>query len=203
MLHTLANNEQFAIKINPRCACRIVNKELTERWHHFAGRCAKTIWVHRNIAPSQWAKSFFFCNGINGGRCPIGITCTLRKKCHASGISTCCRKVETRDGSEKCVRNLDENACTVARVWLCTRCTAMLHIGERGETKCHNFATANSLDVGNERHTACVVFETWVVQTMSLGEVGIHVRLVLYRDMQGMPENLVRFSRDDAGPSNR
>ena len=77
----------------------------------------------------------------------------------------------------------------------------MLHVGESGETQCHNLATTNALDVGHERHATGVVFETWVVQTMSLGEIGIHVRLVLYRDMQGMPENLVRFSRDDAGPS--
>ncbi|CAB4640351.1 unannotated protein [freshwater metagenome] len=200
MLDALACNEDLAVEIDIGSTCGVIKEELTHGGHHGTSRCAKTIRVHRNIAPSERTKPFFGHDLFNSCNCSRNICSCLRKERNTHCIRTCSRKFEASNCAQECIRNLNENASAVTSVWLCTCCTAVLHVCESCETKRHDLTAANTLDVGNEGHTTCVVFKPRVVETVGSWEIWVHERRVLQEPCMAR-RRMRLFSRGDADPS--
>ena len=201
MLNPLACNEDLAIEINIDSTCGVIKEELTHGGHHGTSRCAKAIRVHWNIAPSERTKPFFSNNLFNSCNCSRNISSSLRKERNTHCIRTCSGKIEASNCAQERIRNLNENASAVTSVWLCTCCTAVLHVCQSCEAKRHDLATTNTFDVGNERHATCVVFKPRVVETVGSGEIWVHERRVLQEPCRAR-RRMRLFSRGDADPSN-
>ncbi|GAB3803616.1 hypothetical protein GCM10028819_33780 [Spirosoma humi] len=77
---------------------------------------------------------------------------------------------------EEFMRNLDKQSSAVARIWLGTYGTPVLHTPKHLESIRHNFVRLAAFDMGHKADTAIVVFKLRAVESRQLVNLIRHGR---------------------------
>ena len=165
----LAGHEQLAIEVESRGIAPVSDEQLPERGHHRAGGGPQAVGLDRHVAPRDRLEAFFAQDAFDGVDGLVALVLGGGKKGNADSVVADGRQGRPGDGAQEPVGHLDENARAVTRVGLGTRGTSVFHVAQRTDAHLDQFVAGDTLDVGHERHTTCVVFETGVVETVSLG----------------------------------
>ena len=141
------------------------NKELLDLRTAVAGNPAKGFFIDRNVSPAEKEAVFFrdciadyihavFAHGL-----------ILRQKNHANRIFTGRRQLKIQTGStEKFIRDLQQNACTVTGIRIAACGTAMQQPFQDFYSMLYNFMRFFSINIGDKTHPASVVFVFEIIQ---------------------------------------
>src|SRR5262249_45573467 len=80
-----------------------------------------------------------------------------------------------RFARKKIVRDLNQNACAVARFRVTAACAAVRQIDENLNALLDDVVRFLAFDVGDKPNSACIMLLARVVQTLSLGESGYNL----------------------------
>ena len=126
----------------------------------------KTAIVHRHIAPAQQGLAFgldlvgndFFAGGAR--------FCLARQEQHTDPVVANGRQCDLVFGqhlAQKCIRNLDQDTCTVARERVGTDRTAVRQVLQYLQPLADAVVTCETFDMCDETDTTCIMFIARIV----------------------------------------
>ena len=165
VLDSLTGDEHDAVQVDACGPAHLRgNEELLEGRHDGSGRRTKAVGADRHGTPPEYLQAFVFEYGLDARDGLFRRTLVGGKEGEADGVTVWGGQFEVDDFSQEAVGHLDQDACAVAGVGLGSGCATVFHVAQRRDTHGDDRTAAQALDVGDKRHAAGVVFETWVVQ---------------------------------------
>ena len=166
VLGALAQPEDPAVEVEPgEPALLLGDVQLGERRHRRTGRRPDQRLGDRQVAPPEHAQALAGGDLLDG-RAGLGLGAG-RQEDVAHGVVAGRRKGEARDLAQEPVRDLDEDARSVAAVGLGTRGAAVVEVRERGKAVLDDGVARDAGQGGDERDAAGVVLERGVVEPLA------------------------------------
>ena len=183
VLDSFADDEHLAIELDATGARWIVEEQLLARRHRRPCGGAERVRTDRHITPPEDPETFVGHDRLDRGTRLLGVERRRRQERQTHGVVARLRQGEWSDLGEEAVRDLDQDPGAVAGVGLGTGCPTVLHVAQRSKPERDDLAAGASLDVGDERDTAGIMFETRVVQTSGRGRTRVELvhRILLPR----------------------
>ena len=204
MFDSLAGNIGPAIEGNPR-EISSRDKDLTEGRHSHQGGRAKNRLVDLNVAPTNDVEAFLHQDLVHCGLGACGGLRILRQECNARCVCAHGRKVEGNHVTVETIRNLDQDACSITSVDICTLGTSVFHRTEGADALGHDVVAGTAMEVANKIYATAVVLVARVIQPLGLREITRH-RGNRHRDVF-LPTNVARGGQigggDVVGPASR
>ncbi len=193
-LGPLAKDEGEPLEVEFVVARRSGDEDLPETRHRAAGGLAHHGVERRDFPPPQNGESLVGGDGFDRLDRHRGLTGVGGQEGRTDSVATCCRQVEVHCLPEQGVRNLQQDARTVAGVGLTARGTSVLEIAQSGQCVLDDLVRGLTGHRRHEGDTTCVVLERRVVQAVG-GDHG-------HSWSGGLPigRTLTRSPRDAVGP---
>ena len=145
---------------------RVGNEDLPEGWHARAGGGSHEGRIGRNFTPAKDADALVLRDRFDCLENSGLLLTTRRQEPDTCGVATGLREVQAADAPHECVRDLQQDARSIATVRFAARCTAVLEVFQSGERLLDDSVGGFSAQRCHERHAACVVLEPRVVETL-------------------------------------
>ncbi len=166
VLGALAHHEAAALELHTAGAA---DEHLAEGRHGVAGERAEGRVVGGDVTPAEQGQAL----GLDDlsdrlARCG-GVAGRLRQERDAGGVGALLGQFEVDDVAQEGVGHLQQDSGAVAGVRFGALCTAVFQVQQRGDRLVDDVAAAPTVNVGDHRDTAGVVFIRGVVQPLFLG----------------------------------
>ena len=127
---------------------------------------------HGNLTPAEDCQALISGKGFNAGLGGLRLAGLSRKEGSAHHVLAGSRQFEFGDGPEELVRNLHEQARTVASTFVGAHGAAVFEIAEGGQGRFHDVVSRFPAERGNNSQAAGVLLLIRVVKTLGLRERG-------------------------------
>ena len=171
----LAGHEQLPLEVVTGHLRATADEGLTDDRFNLAGCAADRAVVGGHVSPAEKLQALLadhLLEELLGG---LAVALRRRQKHVADGPVARCRKLDARlrrDGREKLMRNLHENAGAVAGERIAAARTAVGEVFEHLEPLPHDVVALHAVHVDDEAHAAGVVLIGGVVEALLGGKAG-------------------------------
>ena len=160
-----------------RRVVRTTQEGLQDSGHTGAGRLAQVVRVDRHLAPKEQRHAGLGAALLKHATGILYALVVLRKEQHGHAIVALCRQDLAALLSlftEKVVRNLEQDASTVAGILLESRAAAVLQVDQNGQRIVQNLVMALTVDIGKRADATCIVVEFGAIKALLLSGICLH-----------------------------
>ena len=156
---------------------RTAQESLQDSRHAGAGRLAQVVRVDGHLAPKEQRHTGLGAALLKHATGILYALVVLREEQHGHAIVTLCRQNLAALLSlfaEKVMRNLKQDAGTVAGVLLESRTAAVLQVDQNGQRVVQNLVMALAVDIGKRADVTCIVVEFGAIKALLLSGICLH-----------------------------
>ncbi|EHJ61206.1 hypothetical protein NSU_1794 [Novosphingobium pentaromativorans US6-1] len=172
VLGLLADREELAFEgVLVGAVLAAADKALADHRHRFDDRLAEAVQSDRNVAPADEGLAFLLDELLEGGDDEIARGLVLREEAHGNGIVAGFRQFDARalgPLAEHLVGQLGQNARAVAKKRIRAHRAAVVDVFQDFKRLGNDCVAFLSFNMGDEAHTAGVVFVARIVKALGL-----------------------------------